>query len=79
MTTKPTHKPHIEGYISSDDAIADIMRISGMTRRNAVRFFKKGLLSGELKIKAISKTTGLPVETTPERAVRQIDIDEGEQ
>jgi len=54
---KPTHPPHMDGHISSDEAIDRIMQNKGMTRRNAKRWLASGIRSGKLKVALISKDT----------------------
>lgn len=57
MTGGGAHRPSIDGMIYIDDAIADVMRSTGMTRRNAARFLRKGIKDGRIKTRVIDKIT----------------------
>lgn len=65
-------QPSLPGHLTADDAIADIMQTTGMTRRNAVRWLRKKVAEGRIKTATIDARTMQRVEKTPQEVADSI-------
>lgn len=65
-------QPHLPGHLTADEAIADIMQTTGMTRRNAVRWLRKKVAEGRIHTVTIDQRTMKRVEKTPQQVAESL-------